>query len=48
MYYKGQLRSVGGNSMIAEEVEELCSSHQEADTRTILHCNSVAANSPEK
>lgn len=41
------LRSIGGNSMIAEEVEELCSSHEEANTRIILHCNNVAVNSPE-
>lgn len=41
------LRSINGNSVVAEEVEELCSSHEEADTRIILHCNNVAVNSPE-
>ena len=41
------LKSIDGNNVVAEEVEKLCSSHEEADTRIILHCNDVAANSPE-
>ena len=36
-----------GKNVVTEEVEKLCSSHEEADTRMILHCNDVAANSPE-
>ena len=41
------LKSIDGNNVLTEEVEKLCSSHEEADTRIILHCNDVAANSPE-
>ena len=41
------LKSIDGNNVVAEEVEKLCSSHEEADTRIILHCDDVAANSPE-
>ena len=41
------LKSIDGNNVVTEEVEKLCSSHEEADTRIILHCNDVAANSPE-
>ncbi|CAH3146412.1 unnamed protein product, partial [Porites lobata] len=41
------LKSIDGKNVVTEEVEMLCSSHEEADTRMILHCNDVAANSPE-
>ena len=41
------LKSIDGNNVVTEEVEKLCSSQEEADTRIILHCNDVAANSPE-
>ena len=41
------LKSIDGKNVVTEEVEKLCSSHEEADTRMILHCNDVAANSPE-
>ena len=41
------LKSIDGNNVVTEEVEKLCSSHEEADTRIILHCNDVAANSSE-
>ena len=41
------LKSIDGKNVVTEEVEKLCSSHEEADTRIILHCNDVAANSPE-
>ena len=40
------LRSLDDKTTIAAEVEELCSSQEESDTRIILHCNQVAANSP--
>ena len=40
------LRSLDGKSIISEEIEELCSSQEEADTRIILHSKHVAANSP--
>ena len=39
------LKCIDGNNVATEEVEKLCSSHEEADTRIILHCNDVAANS---
>ena len=41
------LRSIDGKNVVTEEIEKLCSSHEEADTRIILHCNNVPANSPE-
>ena len=41
------LKSIDGKNVVTEEVEKLCSSHEEADTKIILHCNDVAANSPE-
>ena len=41
------LKSIDGKNVVTEEVEKLCSSHEEADTRIILHCDDVAANSPE-
>ena len=41
------LKSIDGKNVVTEEVDQLCSSHQEADTRIILHCNDVATNSPE-
>ena len=41
------LKSIDGKKVVTEEVEKLCSSHKEVDTRIILHCNDVAANSPE-
>ena len=41
------LKSIDGKNVVTEEVEKLCSSHEEADTKMILHCNDVAANSPE-
>ena len=41
------LKSIDGKNVVTEEVEKLCSSHEEADTRMILHCNDVAANSGE-
>ena len=41
------LKSIDGKNVVTEEVEKLCSSHEEADTRMMLHCNDVAANSPE-
>ena len=40
-------KSIDGKKVVTEEVEKLCSSHKEVDTRIILHCNDVAANSPE-
>ena len=40
------LRSLDGKSIISEQIKELCSSQEEADTRIILHCKHVAANSP--
>ena len=36
-----------GKNVVTEEIEKLSSSHEEADTRIILHCNDVAANSPK-
>ena len=41
------LKSIDGKNVVTEEVEKLCSSHEEADTRIILHCNDVAANSQD-
>ena len=41
------LKSIDGKNVVTGEVEKLCSSHEEADARIILHCNDVAANSPE-
>ena len=41
------LKSIDGKNVVTEEVEKLCSSHEEADTRILLHCNDVAANLPE-
>ena len=41
------LRSIDGKNEVTEEVEKLCFSQEEADTRIILHCNNVPANSPE-
>ena len=41
------LKSIDGKNVVTEEVEKLCSSNEEADTRIMLHCNNVAANSPE-
>ena len=41
------LKSIDGKNVVTEEVEKLCSSHEEADTRIMLHCNNVAANSQE-
>ena len=40
-------KSINGKNVVTEEAENLCSSNGEADTRIILHCNGVAANSPE-
>ena len=42
------LKSIDGKNVVTEEVEKLCSSLEEADNRIILHCNDVAANSPER
>ena len=42
------LKSIDGKNVVTEEAEKLCSSHDVADTRMILHCNDVAANSPER
>ena len=41
------LKSIDGKNVVTEEVEKLCSSYEEADTRIILHCNDVAANSQD-
>ena len=41
------LKSIDGKNVVIEEVEKLCSSHEEADARIILHCNDVAPNAPE-
>ena len=41
------LKSIDGKNVVTGKVEKFCSSHEEADTRIILHCNDVAASSPE-
>ena len=41
------LKSIDGKNVVTEEVDKLCSSHEEADTRIIFHCNDAAANLPE-
>ena len=41
------LKSIDGKNVVTEDVKKLCSSHEGADTRIILHCNNVAINSPE-
>ena len=41
------LTCTDGKNVVTEEIEKLSSSHEEADTRIILHCNDVAANSPK-
>ena len=42
-----RLTSVDGQKSLSEEVHELCSTQEEADTKIILHCLHVAANSAD-
>eukprot|EP00745_Piridium_sociabile_P026705 TRINITY_DN42673_c0_g1_i18.p1 TRINITY_DN42673_c0_g1~~TRINITY_DN42673_c0_g1_i18.p1 ORF type:complete len:760 (+),score=189.88 TRINITY_DN42673_c0_g1_i18:236-2515(+) len=42
-----RLTTVNGQTTLSEEVEELCSNHEEADTRIVLHCLHIAASAPD-